>query len=260
MNQKAICQYVLAAGISLVFFSCKQKEKSTETSATDTTATSGTDTTQVSNMPAVMDAVRAAPDQYKVAADSLGIRVLKVNYKPGDSSALHSHPDYVVYAIDGASATFYNKDGAAAESPMKAGAINIRAAEEHSVKNTGKGPINVIVIEVTRPNSTVSQDAASDATKVSANLYKLVKDTLGLRAIEVSYKPGQSSPVHSHPDLVLYVTEGSTAEFTDKDGKKTTGELKKGTILIRGAETHSVKNVGKTTMKAIMVEVNRPRN
>jgi quercetin dioxygenase-like cupin family protein len=260
MNQKTICQYVLAAGISLVFFSCKQKEKNTDSSTTDTTATSGTDTTQASTQPAVMDAVTAAPNFYKVAKDSLGLRVLEVSYKPGDSSALHSHPDYVVYAKDAALATFYNKDGAGMESPMKAGALNTRPAEVHSVKNTGKMPINVIVIEVNRPNTTVAQDAATDATKVSGNLYKLVKDTMGIRSIEINYKPGQSSAMHSHPDNVLYVIEGSTAEFTDKDGKKTTAELKKGMILVRGAEAHSAKNIGKTTLRAIMVEVNRPRN
>ncbi len=257
MNQKNICHFMMAAGISLVLVACKSKEKSTE-STTDTTA-SATDTTQSTAMDAVKDAATAAPEFYKVVKDSLGIKVLDVNYKPGDSSALHSHADYVVYAKAGSLAAFYDKNGSRVESPMTAGQLMIRPAEQHSVKNLGKGPISVLLIEVTRPNTVVAQDAASDATKVSGNLYKLDKDTMGLRAIEIVYKPGQSSAMHSHPDNALYVTSGGTVEFTDKDGKKTTAELKTGQVLVRGAEAHSVKNVGKTTLRAIMVEVNRPR-
>jgi quercetin dioxygenase-like cupin family protein len=64
--------------------------------------------------------------------------------------------------------------------------------------------------------------------------------------------------MHSHPDNALYVTEGGKAEFTGKDGSKNVMEFKKGMAAIGPAETHSVKNIGTTTMKAILVEVNRP--
>lgn len=115
-------------------------------------------------------------------------------------------------------------------------------------------------MEVNRPMKATSWDASMDATKLAPKLYKLVKDTLGLRAIEVNYKPGESSAMHSHPDVALYVVQGSTAEFTSKDGTKRTVELKTGMVLIAPADTHSVKNTGKTTMKGILVEVNRAAN
>jgi oxalate decarboxylase/phosphoglucose isomerase-like protein (cupin superfamily) len=260
MIKKTICQCILAAGISLALFSCNNKEKKAEPATSDSTAPVTADTTHQAAKNTVGDGVTVAPNLYKVIADSLGLRVVEATYKPGDSSALHSHPDYVVYAADGGTATFYDKDGAKMVAPMKSGMMLVKAAELHSVKNTGKTTLKVILVEVNRPNTIVSQDAAMDATKVAPGLYKLDKDTMGIRAIEVNYKPGQSSPMHAHPDVVLYVTEPGTGEFTDKDGKKSTAEFKKGTVLIRGPESHSVKNTGKTTLKAIMVEVNRPRN
>jgi quercetin dioxygenase-like cupin family protein len=64
--------------------------------------------------------------------------------------------------------------------------------------------------------------------------------------------------MHSHPDLVLYVISGGTTEFTGKDGKKVKRVLKTGMSMVVPAETHSVKNIGKTTAKVLLVEVNRP--
>jgi quercetin dioxygenase-like cupin family protein len=154
--------------------------------------------------------------------------------------------------------TFYGKDGKKMEHEMKAGNIMINAAEVHSVKNTGKTPLKVILFEVRRPMGTMAWDAAKDAAKVAPNEYKVAADTMGIRVLQINYKPGASSAMHSHPDQALYVTEGSKAEFTDKDGKKMTLEFKKGMAMVIPGATHSVKNTGTTTMKAMLVEVSRP--
>ena len=256
MNQK-IQRLVIVSGICLSLFACKSKEKSTEPATTDT---STTEKTAPAPDNTVKDAVTAAPNQYKVLKDTMGISVIEADYQPGDSTAMHSHHDYAVFSADGATATFYGQDGKSMESVMAPGTFLIRGGEVHSVKNTGKKAFKVIMVEVNRPNKPMTWDQSLDATKVAPNLYKLAKDTLGLRAIKVSYKPGQSSPMHAHPDVVLYVLDGSTAEFTEKDGSKRTAELTKGMVLIVPADTHSVKNTGKTTMKGIMVEVNRSVN
>ena len=73
-----------------------------------------------------------------------------------------------------------------------------------------------------------------------------------------TYKPGQSSALHSHPDNAIYAISGGTAEFTAKDGTKRTLELKTGMSMINPGGVHSVKNTGKTTLKVLLVEVNRP--
>jgi mannose-6-phosphate isomerase-like protein (cupin superfamily) len=63
--------------------------------------------------------------------------------------------------------------------------------------------------------------------------------------------------MHSHGDQALYVIEGGKGESTGKDGTKNVMELKKGMTMVAPGETHSVKNTGTTTLKAILVEVNR---
>ena len=115
-----------------------------------------------------------------------------------------------------------------------------------------------LLVEVNRPRGTISQDAAMDATKVAPDLYKSKSDTLGIRVLEATYKPGQSSALHAHPDNAVYVINAGTVEFTEKDGTKHTNEFKTGMIMIRPDGIHSVKNTGKTTLKELLVEVNRP--
>ena len=256
MKKRNRIQFILAFAI-LLALACNsdKKEESTETPATDTTAT--TEAAPPAPVETTPDAVKAAPNLYKVLSDSAGIRILEATYNPGDSSALHTHADNAAYALSGGTATFFGKDGSKVENEMKTGTAFIRGAETHSVKNTGKTPLKVLLVEVSRPAQTAAIDAASDATKVSPGLYKAKADSLGIRIIEVNYKPGQSSKMHSHPDAALYILDGGKGEFTGKDGTKETIEFKKGMAMITPADSHSVKNIGNTTLKGILVEVNR---
>jgi quercetin dioxygenase-like cupin family protein len=135
----------------------------------------------------------------------------------------------------------------------------IRGGEAHSVKNVGKTTLKAILVEVNRPNTPGGADMALDATKVASKLYKPVKDSLNMRIVMVDYKPGDVSALHSHPDLAMYVISPSKTEFTEKDGSKRVMTLDKGGVFVIPADTHSVKNIGTTHAKVVLVEVNRPQ-
>ncbi len=45
------------------------------------------------------DAVQLAPHVYKVLFENERVRVLQVRLKAGESSAMHSHPAYVIYGL-----------------------------------------------------------------------------------------------------------------------------------------------------------------
>lgn len=255
MKKNLIAPFFFAILFFMLLLACNNETKPEEkTAATDTTKT-------VTPAPATnnddMSAAKVAPNLYHVLKDTLGIRIVEADYKPGDSSVMHWHPDYAVITAEGGTVTFYGKDGSKMEAPMKTGMTAIKPGEFHSVKNTGKTAIKVILVEVNRTGASSMPDAALDATKSGAGLYTTLNDTLGMRILAINYKPGQSSTMHAHSDAALYVTDPGTAEFTGKDGKKQTIKLDKGMAMISPAQTHSVKNVGKTTMKAFLVEVNR---
>src|SRR5436190_2475617 len=108
MKKKNRNQVLLTLSILLTLVACNSADKKEEpAAATDTTKT---EAVQPVAEDAVPDAIKAAPDLYKVLSDSMGIRIVEATYKPGDSSALHSHPDYAIYALAGGMATFYGKD------------------------------------------------------------------------------------------------------------------------------------------------------
>jgi quercetin dioxygenase-like cupin family protein len=259
MRFKPTSQIMLAICISLFVIACGQGDKKTDDSkTTDSVSTATTDSATTAAAVTLPDAVKAAPNLYKTLQDTLGIRILEADYKPGDSSAMHSHPDYALYVIAGGKTEFIAKDGNKMVSEMKSADENIRPAEVHSVKNVGKNEVKVLLVEVNRSMGSVSSDVSMDASKVAPNLYKVVKDTMGIRILHATYKPGQSSAMHSHPDLAMYVISGGTTEFTGKDGKKDKRELKTGMSMIVPAGAHSVKNIGNTTTKVLLVEVNRP--
>src|SRR6186997_1981189 len=96
MKQMVKCIFI-SLGISMVIISCNSDGKKTENTTTDTTAITCTPPEQGNEL----DAVKAAPGLYKILHDTAGIRILEINYKPGDSSAMHTHPENVVYVIEG---------------------------------------------------------------------------------------------------------------------------------------------------------------
>ena len=259
MTPKLKYHVILAINISLAFIACNQGGKKTgEADTTDSMANAKADTVQPASQNMAIDAVKVAPNLYSLVSDTLGIRVLEATYKPGDSSAMHSHPDNAIYVITGGTSEFTGKDGKKMVTELKTGTIAVGPEEFHSVKNTGTTTEKVLIVEVNRPQGATSPNAAMDATKIAPDLYKLKSDTLGIRVLEATYKPGQSSALHAHPDNAAYVISGGTVEFTEKDGTKHTHEFKPGMIMISLGGEHSVKNTGKTTLKVLLVEVNRP--
>jgi beta-alanine degradation protein BauB len=99
---------------------------------------------------AAQDPVKIAPDKYKVILNNDKVRVLEVRLKPGDKSAMHSHPNYVIYSFTNSTVKFTFKDGKTADVKTKAGECMWRNAESHAVENTGKNEVHVLNIELKR--------------------------------------------------------------------------------------------------------------
>lgn len=112
---------------------------------------------------------------------------------------------------------------------------------------------------VTQSSNQVAYDTSRSVTTISPNLYKELADTMDIRMLVATYKPGDSSIMHAHPDFALYVLNGGTVEITTENGNKQNVEFKKDMAVVLPAETHSAKNVGNTTLRLVVVEVNRPR-
>src|SRR5688572_27323059 len=60
-------------------------------------------------------------------------------------------------------------------------------------------------------------DPALDPLTVAGANGKLLYDSLGIKIYETWAKPGEFTPLHSHPDHAIYVLEGGKAMFYSRD-------------------------------------------
>lgn len=94
------------------------------------------------------DPVKLSPDNYKVILQNRQVRVVETRMKPGDKTAMHEHPDYVLYVIRGGQARFTDEKGHSKDVVLKAGEVQFRDHEEHAVENIGKTEIRVLHVEL----------------------------------------------------------------------------------------------------------------
>jgi mannose-6-phosphate isomerase-like protein (cupin superfamily) len=94
------------------------------------------------------DAAEAAPNVYTVLFENDRVRLLEARVKPGDSSSMHAHPNYLVYSLGDAKVTFTETSGQSIDVDLKAGQALWREAEEHSAKNPGSTDVVALLFEL----------------------------------------------------------------------------------------------------------------
>jgi quercetin dioxygenase-like cupin family protein len=144
MKQATNAGILLAFLFAFTFISCTD-EKKNEPKKSETA------------MPAydaAMDPVKVEANVIShVFADTLGVKLYELIIKPGDSVALHSHPDHLVYIVDGGMVELKNKEGKATPTEFKTGMGVMTGPDIHSGKNTGTTTIKMVVADIYRPRS-----------------------------------------------------------------------------------------------------------
>lgn len=100
---------------------------------------------------------------------------------------------------------------------------------------------------------TVGQDVLAD--NPPTHTLKLENDHI--RAIEVTLKPGESEPLHSHSSYIAYfLTDGTLTVHVD--GTEETFSVNAGhTIYNESAGPHTTKNTGDATLRYFLLEIKR---
>ena len=98
---------------------------------------------------------------------------------------------------------------------------------------------------------------AQDPAKVDPAHYKVILNNEHVRVLDVHHKPGEKSPMHSHPDHVVYSLTDARVKFTSSDGKTDIRTVKAGQATWHSAEIHAVQNVGKTEEHALDIELRK---
>ena len=96
--------------------------------------------------PAVVNA-----NTIKVKFENDRVRVLEANLPPGVKEAVHSHPAYVIYVLEGGKYRNYASDGKTSEGELKTGEVLYREPLTHAAENIGDTALHMILIELKRP-------------------------------------------------------------------------------------------------------------
>jgi beta-alanine degradation protein BauB len=78
-----------------------------------------------------------------------------------------------------------------------------------------------------------------------------------VRVLDVRMKPGASSPMHAHPDLVSYSLNGGNLGSLSRAAKAWTSSSAGEAIWLE-APTHGTENIGSTETHDLTIELKRP--
>lgn len=94
------------------------------------------------------DPLDVAPDMYKKLFENEKVRVMEVQFAPGQAIPEHSHPDHFVYVLQPGQLRISKPDGSATDADLQPGAVVWMSAETHSAVNTGATPVDLLVVEI----------------------------------------------------------------------------------------------------------------
>ena len=103
----------------------------------------------LSTTMSAQDPVKAAANVYKkVLLDNDQVRVLQVEFAPGDVAPWHQHPNHVIYALNDGKLEITDKGKTASVLEIKAGDTMYLAAVTHMAKNVGTTTLKLVVTEL----------------------------------------------------------------------------------------------------------------
>jgi quercetin dioxygenase-like cupin family protein len=101
----------------------------------------------------------------------------------------------------------------------------------------------------------VGKTAMQDPLVVNSKTISLKLDNPRVRVLEATLKPGAKEQMHSHPPYVIYVIAGGKVRNHADDGKVTDAVFRAGDVIYRESITHWAENIGKTTIRLVLVEL-----
>lgn len=197
------------------------------------------------------DAVKTDPAHYKVISENASVRIMRVAYAPGEKSPMHSHPDGMIVVLRGGTIVFNAPDGTKTESKQGDNTAMYAPAGSHWNQNTGKTPVDAILVEFKTPKPGT---AVLPATRPGLNLTTLAD---GPRA--VAYKVADDGKFtepagtkHDYDQVVIALEAGQMS--LSLDGKPAKTNWARGDVQWIGRGTpHETKNLsGKPTTFAIV--------
>lgn len=99
-----------------------------------------------------------------------------------------------------------------------------------------------------------------DPVAVSPDRFTILLENQHVRVVEYVLLPGQRDQWHTHPPKVSYVVSGGTLRITTEDGQSFLTDEKTGVASwMDTLGRHFAENVGKTSVRIILIEIKSAR-
>lgn len=99
------------------------------------------------------------------------------------------------------------------------------------------------------------QALAVDFVEAAPKQTTVLVDNDKVRVIRASFKKGDKVPMHSHPEIVVYILKSGKTIFTNADGKVVESNAKAGESFFRPAVSHSHEHLEDS--EAIVIELKK---
>jgi len=156
MKQTTYTIHFLVLASSLFLIACNEPATTSEKNENDTASKSVTNN-DTSSMPAydpAMEPLTVGAQFSKKLGDTLNIKMYEFTVKPGDSWALHTHPDHTVYVLQGGKvALFIQATGRQDTLTFPTGLALISGPLSDSGRNVGNTTLKMLVQDIYRPRS-----------------------------------------------------------------------------------------------------------
>jgi quercetin dioxygenase-like cupin family protein len=103
------------------------------------------------------DPAKVASNNYKVLLENEQVRVLEYRSKPGEKTALHSHPGCVVYSNCPSRLRIGGPYHTDSEIEFQAGEVMWFEGGAHSTENTGPSDAHLLIVEIKQPQAERNQ-------------------------------------------------------------------------------------------------------
>ena len=199
------------------------------------------------------DAVKVDPGHYKVLIDNASVRVLKVDYAPGEKSPMHQHPDAIAIPLGTAKVRFTLPDGKSEEREMPAGTGLYTPAATHSPMNAGTTRVDLILVEF---KGAAPGTAALPTTRANMAMKVLAEGPRG-NAVLSTADPAFQEPAGSKHDYDQVVIAMSAAQMSlSVDGKPAKTNWARGDVQFIGrGVAHESKNLSGKPVDFVIVAV-----
>ncbi len=142
--------------VSVLFLiSCNETATTSETNGRDTTSVvSNADTSSMPTYDSAMEPLTVGAKMSKKLGDTLGVKMYEFTAKPGESWALHTHPDHTVYVLQGGKMALYMRETGRQDTlTFPTGMALISGPLSDSGRNIGNTTIKMLVADIYRPRS-----------------------------------------------------------------------------------------------------------